>query len=321
MNRPGEEGIALLTVLLLVAVLSTLAVGMLDDIRFGLRRQSNAETTAQARWYAIGAESLAAVQLARLTGTDALKRGEWNGRVFRFPIEGGAIQARLRDGTTCFNLNSVVEGAGEVLRRRERGAAQLQALLIALDVAPRQAEMLTAALIDWIDSDQMREAGGAEDEAYGRGSRPYRTGGTLLAEASELRAIQGFDSQTYARLRPHVCALPSPELSPININGLAEADAPLIAMLTDGAVSPAAARQLIAERPPAGWSAAGFWDAVKRRSDLPPSVDPGQIAVTPRFFVLETEVAYLDAEVSASALFEDRAGRLRLAARRWTPEE
>ncbi len=43
MNRPGEEGAALLTVLLLVAVMSAMAVGVIDDIRFGLRRTANGE--------------------------------------------------------------------------------------------------------------------------------------------------------------------------------------------------------------------------------------------------------------------------------------
>src|SRR3546814_2109829 len=55
----GQKGVALLTVLLLVAVMSVLVMGMLDDIRFGLRRTSNAQAMAQAQWYALGAESLA----------------------------------------------------------------------------------------------------------------------------------------------------------------------------------------------------------------------------------------------------------------------
>ena len=54
-RRPHEEGVALMTVLLLVAVMSTLAVGILDDIRFSLRRTENARNVGQAQWYALGA--------------------------------------------------------------------------------------------------------------------------------------------------------------------------------------------------------------------------------------------------------------------------
>src|SRR3546814_8835933 len=63
----GQKGVALLTVLLLVAVMSVLVMGMLDDIRFGLRRASNAQAMAQAQWYALGAESLAMAQIDRLS--------------------------------------------------------------------------------------------------------------------------------------------------------------------------------------------------------------------------------------------------------------
>lgn len=45
---------ALLTVLLLVAVMAAVAVLVLDDIRFSVRRTMNAETQSQAQWYAAG---------------------------------------------------------------------------------------------------------------------------------------------------------------------------------------------------------------------------------------------------------------------------
>ena len=82
MRRRREEGAALLTVLLLVAVMSALAVGVLDDIRFGLKRTANAETIGQAQWYALGAETVARARLARLAAQDALRTpaGDWNGR-------------------------------------------------------------------------------------------------------------------------------------------------------------------------------------------------------------------------------------------------
>ena len=66
----------MLTVLLLVAVLATLAAVVLDDIRFGLRRAANAEAVGQARWYALGAETLAAGQIGLDQGARALQGGD-----------------------------------------------------------------------------------------------------------------------------------------------------------------------------------------------------------------------------------------------------
>lgn len=322
MKRAGEEGVALLTVLLLVAVMSALAVGVLDDIRFGIRRTANGEAVSQARWYALGAEAMARGRLADLAANAPLA-GDWNGKTFRYPLDDGVIQGRISDGAACFNLNSVVDGAGETFRRRDLGAAQFTALLIALQVAPRQAEALTGALVDWIDSDALREPGGAEDETYQRGARPYRTAGTLLSEVSELRAVRGFDAALYARLRPHVCALPTPILSPININVLSERQAPLLVMLTDGSITIEAARRAIAARPPQGWpDIASFWRLPALAKALPADDAINQVVVRPRFFTLESEVSHRDAIVVSTSLFEqDAAGKIRLAARRWTIEE
>ncbi|MFC3078119.1 type II secretion system minor pseudopilin GspK [Phenylobacterium terrae] len=321
MRRAGEEGVALLTVLLLVAVMATLAVALLDDIRFSLRRTANAEAVGQARWYAIGAETLAKAQIARLSaagGGRTTLQGGWHGRVLRFPIEGGTIQARVTDGAACFNLNSVVQGAGEVLERRDAGVRQFIALTQALG-AP-DGERLAAALVDWIDTDVLRESGGAEDEAYVDGG--WLTAATLLAEPSELRAVRGFEPAIYERLRPYVCALPTAELSPINVNTLPPEKAVLLTMLTEGRLPLAGARRIIEGRPPFGWaSPSEFWNEPALQDAAPSDEAVGQVEVRTRFFELETEVAYLDAEVTASALLEDQGGRVRLVSRRWGPEE
>ena len=80
----GREGMALLTVLLLVAVMAAVAVLVLDDIRFSIRRTMNAETQEQAQWYAAGAESLARRQIDRLRDS---------------PVIGALISAQVPKGS------------------------------------------------------------------------------------------------------------------------------------------------------------------------------------------------------------------------------
>jgi general secretion pathway protein K len=83
-----QRGAALLTVLLLVAVMGVLLMAMLDDIRFGLRRAGNAQAVGQAQWHALGAEALARSRIQRMTregnGRTTLAGG-WNGRSLVFP--------------------------------------------------------------------------------------------------------------------------------------------------------------------------------------------------------------------------------------------
>lgn len=325
MRRPREEGAALLTVLLLVAVMSALAVGVLDDIRFGLRRTANAETVGQAQWYALGAETVARARLARLAARDPLRTpaGEWNGRWLLYPIDNGAIRVRITDAGACFNLNSVVQGAREQWARRELGLSQFIGLLRALDVSPRDAEQLVETLADWIDTDGNRSALGGEDDAYIRAAPPYRTSGTLLSEVSELRAIRGFTPEIYARIRPFVCALPTADLSPINVNLLDEGKAALLTMLMDGQLDPRAAADIIKSRPNGGWQTVEeFWNNPLLRQHLPTDGALDQVSLRTRFFSLQAEIDYAGSEAVMTSLLEQpAAGPIRLAARRWTLEE
>ncbi len=325
-GTPGaQHGVALLTVLLLVAVMSVLVMGMLEDIRFGVRRAGNAQAMAQAQRYAQGIEDVAMVQIRRLDRLGngrTTTAGDWNGKAMAFPIEHGAIQARLSDAGNCFNLNSVVEGAPELWQRRELGVRQYLALLHELGIDGQRAQALADALVDWIDSDQARGPLGAEDAAYAVRRPAYRTGGTLLAEVSELRAIDGYDAATYARVRPYVCALPEDVLSPLNPNTLDEDDAPLLAMLTLGAVDRASARRLIAGRPGAGWGdLSTFWSLpALADADLPAEVRAQPVLRT-RYFGIDARIEHDGAQLLLSALLLNDAGHPRLVARRLTPEE
>jgi general secretion pathway protein K len=314
---PEEKGVALVTVLLMVAVMSVMAAGVLEEIRFSIRRTANAEAVGQARWYALGAEAVARTQVARLVATGTTS-GAWSGRMARYPVEGGEVAAGIVDGGACYNLNSVVEGSYEAYRRSDAGVAQFLSLTRVLGLGQRDGEMLAAALVDWIDTDPLREAGGAEDQAYGGPQSGYLTSGALLAEASELRAIRGFTPAVYARLRPYVCALPQAGVTPININTVPPEKAALIAMLADRPMAAAAARTLIAARPAGGWTREEFL-ALPAVTDA--AIGGDKLTDTSRYFRLETEVTYGDAEAISSALLVNEGGRIRLAARRWGPEE
>ncbi|WP_457007250.1 type II secretion system minor pseudopilin GspK [Luteimonas sp. A537] len=320
-----ERGAALLTVLLLVAVMAVLLVAVLDDIRFGLRRTGNAQALVQAQWYALGSEALARSRIAQLDAGDRRTTlvGNWNGRPFVFPIDGGAMRVRIDDGTACFNLNSVVEGVAGQWSRREAGVRQYLALLRALEFDPVQAATLSDALVDWIDSDQLPGPAGAEDAAYATRGPGHRTAGALLAEASELRAIAGHDAAAYARLRPHVCALPDSTLAPVNVNTLEDDDAVVLAMLSDNALDIGAARRVIAARPAGGWldvTAFATQPPVLAARLSNPVLE--QLRVRTRYFKLRTEVEYNGAEVVLSALLDsDSDDPARLVARRWTHDE
>jgi general secretion pathway protein K len=242
-----EQGAALINVLVLVGILSALAAGLFDRLRLA-RHLDGARAAADAgQAAALAGEALV---LARLPAPGALPSKP-------IALPGGSAQ--LVPGGNCFNLNSLAMGAPGAAVARPLGIAQLAQLLAVLEVPPGEAARVAAATADWIDADQQPQPGGAEDAAYARAVPAYRTGGTLMADVSEWRAVAGVSAALYARARPHLCALPRAELSQPNINSMAAADAPVLAAIAG--VPLATARAAIAARPRAGWaSLADFWN-------------------------------------------------------------
>ena len=325
--RPGDrEGMALLTVLLLVAVMSVVAVAVLDDVRFSVRRATNVEIQTQAQWYASGAEMLARRQVARLIEASPNRtplEPQWNGRPMSFPIDEGSITAVVTDGQNCFNLNSLVEGVGEDLIGRPAGTAQFLALGRAVGAPESRMRAVADALTDWLDADSVALPLGAEDGAYAGLGTPYRTAGVMLAEVSELRAVKGVDADLYRRLRPWVCALPTSRPAMLNVNTLTPEQAPLLTMLTGGALGRDTARAVIGGRPRAGWpDTAAFWAQPRLSAIQVPAEAESQTGVVTRYFNLRVDVDYAGGRAVRTALLHaSQDGPVRTVIQRWTPDE
>ncbi len=321
-----ERGAALLTVLLLVAVRAALAAAALERLRLSTALAVNSAALDQARAYAIGVESLIALTVDDLIARSPERTtlaGGWNGQSRRIPMpDGGVVVAAVRDGGNCFNLNSVAEGRlPGALTPRLVGIRQFEDLMRLLDVPPDQARRIAEAAGDWVDSDTDRAPAGAEDSEYA-GAAQYRTGNTLFAEPSEVRALAGMTPELYARLKPWLCALPVTELSPININTLTVEQAPLLSMLSPGQIPVETARQVIAARPAAGW--ASLSDFYRSRAliavNLPLDVQL-QPPLRTRGFQADLRVALQGAELRETVLLDARVAPARVMARRWGSDD
>ena len=322
---PGERGAALLTVLLLVAVMAIVTAMVLERLTVATRLAGNAAALDQARAYAYASEVLAAAKIGDLVqaqGDRTTLQGDWNGRPFRLPIPGGIGTATVTDGGNCFNLNSLVTGGGADgttnLTPKPLAAGQFEALMMLLGVDAAAAQTIAASAGDWIDSDDAPQPNGAESDTYLQSRVPYRTANQLMADPSELRVVRGMTPDIYAKLRPWVCALPVAEMSPININTLLPSQAPLFAMLMPGQLSIGQARELLARRPASGYeSATAFW-AVPALAGLSPNAEIGVQTVTKtRWFVVESEIELAGATARETALYDAKQQPARLVRRSW----
>jgi general secretion pathway protein K len=259
----NERGAALLSVLLLVAVMAVLCAASLEKLKISTRLATNGAAIDQARSYGMAAETIALYRIGDLLQSDPARttlQGNWAGVPTEFPIDKGIATATLNDGGNCFNLNSVVMEDGQGgYTVRPVGVAQLERLMLLLEVPPNEARSVALATADWIDTDSVPQPGGAEDSAYSSGTSAYRTANVLMVDPSELRAVAGVRADVYTRMRPFLCALPVTDLSPININTLSPRQSVLLAMLAPG-IDVVRAQRVIAERPPSGFeSSARFW--------------------------------------------------------------
>ena len=319
----GERGAALLAVLILVAITGAIAAAALEKLRLSRLLSSNVVAVDQARHFAAGAEQLGSLIIDDLVALDRTKTtlvGGWNGATRTIPMPGGGVvEARLRDGGNCFNINSVAQGdAREGLSRRPTGVDQFTGLMLLSGVPAAEAQRIAEAAAEWVDRDIEAAPAGAEDGAYAGGDQPYRTGNTLFADPSELRALAGMRGEHYARIRPYICTLPTAELSPINVNTLLPHQTILLAMLAPGRLTEQAAARVLANRPPAGWNnPIEFWRNEALSALGIPLDAQQQVKVRTDWFLLDIRTGIEQTEFFQTSLVDARLQPSKVVQRRW----
>lgn len=317
---PKERGAALLSVLLLVAVMAVIAAVMLDRLNLAARLAGNGQAMTQARLYATSAETLAMAQIKGMVDSSqerTVDRQGLLGRDFPLPLPRGTAMARVEDAGNCFNLNSLVEADAQgVLELRLVGLNQMRALMTGLAIPEAESAIISDSIADWIDTDNRPAPNGAEDETYQGTATPYRTAGRLIGDVSEIRAVRGMTPQFYERLRPWLCALPAAELSPIDVNTLRPDQALLLAMLAPKAIPVDRARAMLSGRPAFGWASG---DEALRGfgGEGAGGVPLNQLQVRSRWFLLTLMVTVDSAVVEEQALIDVGDNPPKVAFRTW----
>lgn len=331
-ERPSERGAALLTVLLLVAILSVVTAIALERLTIASRMTRNIVSADQGRAYLLSAEQMAATRIADLVALRPDRttlEGGWLGQDQGISVPGGIVTARMIDRGNCFNLNSLVKGPengpGEQapgseanLVGRVEGIEQFAGLMRLLGIDHGIALQVATSAADWIDSDETPGNGGAEDQYYTGLTPGYRAANGLMADPSELLMVSSVTPDIYQRIRPWICALPTTDLSPININTLLPGQAVLLAMLAPDALGLEQARQVLAQRPVEGYgSEANFWTMpIMARLNIPASVKEQTVQKT-RWFEVTLRADLGGDTVEESVLMDAEAKPVRLVRRQW----
>lgn len=237
-----QRGVALVSVLLILAVLTTGVVHLVLADSLSLRRLSNQREAEQAYQLALGAEQWAAKVLERdqrETATDHLNE-PWNALLPPIAVEDGVMTARLEDVQGRFNVNNLAAG------RTSPWYPVFGRLLQALEMDPGLAD----AVVDWLDADlDVSGLHGAEDPQYQLRKPPYRAANQPMRDTGELLWVAGMDAAKLARLAPYVTAVPETNLR-LNVNTCPPA---LLRALAEPVLSEGEAQALAAARGPKGY--------------------------------------------------------------------
>ena len=222
-----QKGIALITILMLVALATIIAATI-------AQRQTNTnENTAylirqnQSLSYAKSAEAFVSellVQDAESNSKSDHLQETWAQPLPAFPIEGGYIAGQIVDETGKFNLNSLLADDGTP-------NLQTQALFIELLKRVGLPVDLYQAVIDWQDQDDLTiGAMGAESNYYSTLTKPYLPSNAPFHSVEELKKVRGFEAGNFQLIEAYVTAIPLNKTK-INVN---TAPAMILASLDEG---------------------------------------------------------------------------------------
>ena len=184
--RPHRSGVALLTVLMTLVLVSSIAVVTRAQSGAGMSALERDIAVIGARWRAEGC-----VARVIATADDAVRMRRdtaWN----ELDLELSNLTTLLRSS----RCEMVVESAGHARDVNRTDSVSLATVLRAAGVAGERTDSLVAALLDWTDADRIPRAAGAEDEWYVAHRRRTPRNSALRA-MEELELVRGFDAPRF----------------------------------------------------------------------------------------------------------------------------
>jgi general secretion pathway protein K len=307
------KGVALITVLLIVALAAVLATQMTGRLQLQMQRTNNITLNQQAYWYAMGAEAFAKrILISAFEDENNVTHLEqiWAQGETSYPVDFGQITGEIFDMQACFNLNALRPDSSLRPTGHQRLPIQeaFKELIISLDVEgidSFQADYMTDALVDWLDKDSaIASAGGAEDNDYSAKEFPYLPANNYLASITELRLVEHFTIPVINQLKKFVCVLPNEELHKINLNTIRSDQAKLLKVLLS--IPLADAEKALADRKGDGFKTKGEFFSlpdISKHNQIT-KVQKEQFVVDSQYFRLKSIASFNNSYFALSSLMK-----------------
>jgi len=243
-----QSGIVIIVVVLIVTLMVTLLAFMIEKQQLLIRRVANQNVAEQSFQYAEAVNAWA----ERILNDDLVRevdhfQEDWYqfGRPeleFGFEGEDDSFSLGLRssrddedseqividigfdgleysidDLQAKYNLNNLRATNPQIKSaQRQIFLNLLESLEIGQDDIDLR-ERLYAALIDWLDENDLESVNGVESGTYGTKATSYFAADQLLSSVGELKFVEGFNQEIINKLKPYVTVLPI-DNARINLN-------------------------------------------------------------------------------------------------------
>ena len=195
-SQQKQQGLALISVLLIFAIVSVLATAMIERQSLDIQRSGNLQALQQARAYSSGIEYAvrAGLRLDYDNNAEIDNLSEDWASPLTYPLDPGTAEIQIIDAQSRFNLNGLHKSASKRAVQIER----FKNLLAELGIDPIIADNTQ----QFMDEDSMI------DNDYLAQEVPYRASYTLFKHPSELLLVNEVDGEIYRKLKPYISTLP-----------------------------------------------------------------------------------------------------------------
>jgi len=193
----GQRGFALIIVLWMVGVLALIVSGLLAAAHVDARVTAGLRNDAAGRAAADAALSQAVIEILR------------TGRAVSGPRRVGDVPVQISWTDLSGRLNPNIASV-----------AMLNAFLLQLDVPERNAENLSAAIIDWRSPGEASRLGGTKAARYRDSGLGYRPPGRPFETLDEIGFVMGVTPALLAAMKPHLTLWSENDPEPSNADAV-----------------------------------------------------------------------------------------------------
>ena len=289
-----DKGVVLISILLIVLLLSSVAVLFGNKYFLSLKRAQYIEFQTLSLNIFRNMESLAQDKIEkelRFNSNKLTKDNPIINEPMVFNLNGADILGKISDYGNCFNINSIVKLNDSNYVENKNAVAAFRKILSLNEIDNNIIEEVIDQTIDWIDKDTNPRAYGLEDYYYSgplHSPREY-TGMRLMISIEELKSIPAVKQIDWNIFKNHFCAIPILNELSLNINTLDLEDAYLLSSIFSN-LTIKDAEYILDNIPKSGFD--DLNNFIRSFPDLDLELAYGNITVTSNIFELNSEVNF-----------------------------